>query len=138
MSSVNWNTWKIEKGRLCAGGLIESFKNLQDAKKACVKSSACGCVSDDSFQFPDDDSLDFTTNKFPVGENPATMPVDGVIAYVRLHRTKGIHSNILILKSYKSNKILVLIKMHLIFIIIIRRMDQNDEQILLRRSHSNI
>ena len=85
---------------MCAGGLIESFKTLQDAKKACVKSSACGCVSDDSFSFPDDSSLDFTTNKFPVEGFPATAPVDGVIAYVRLDRTKGIHSNILIFKSY--------------------------------------
>ena len=129
---MNWNTWKILKDRLCSGGLIESpFKTLQNAKKACDNLSShkkCGCISDESFA-----GGEFTTNK-----GVGSRPVPGAISYVRRDRTKGIHSNILILKSYKSNKILVLIKMHLIFIIIIRRMDQNDEQILLRRSHSNI
>ena len=129
MSSVDWNTWKILKDRLCSGGLIESpFYSLQNAKKACDKSKKCGCIADESFA-----EGEFTTNK-----GVGSRPVPGAISYVRRDRTKGIHSNILILKSYKSNKILVLIKMHLIFIIIIRRMDQNDEQILLRRSHSNI
>ena len=97
MSSVNWNTWKILKDRLCSGGLIESpFYSLQNAKKACDNLSShkkCGCISDESFA-----GGEFTTNK-----GVGSRPVPGAISYVRRDRTKGIHSNILILKLYKSN-----------------------------------
>ena len=75
------------KDRLCRGQIIESFENLQDAKKACDKSLDCGCVSE-----YDDEYL--TTNK-----GTQTVRVEDNIAYVRRARTKGIHSNILILKS---------------------------------------
>ena len=86
-SSVNWNTWKRLKDRLCNGEYIENFKTLQDAKKACDKSLDCGCISA------------LTGDAFLTAKGTRTMRHEGGTAYVRRDGTKGIHSNILILKS---------------------------------------
>ena len=80
------------KNTLCGGRIIESFKNLQDAKEACDSSYECGCISDQGAHL----------DKFTTHFGTVHYPARGGIAYVRLDRTKGIHMNILLPKSYKS------------------------------------
>merc|ERR1712218_188364 len=81
MSKVNWNTWKKLKDKLCRGEYIENFKTLQDAKKACVKSLDCGCISA------------LTGDAFLTAKGTRTMRHEGGTAYVRRDGTKACYND---------------------------------------------
>ena len=112
--------------KLCTGHTIgKRFVSLIPAKEACEKTSGCGCIADGPHR-----------STYRICEGRGYKHAIGTAWILRPTTTKGIHSNILIYQSYKSDK--AVIEIRLIFIIIISRMDQNDEQILLRRSHQYI
>ena len=91
--------------KLCTGHTIgKRFVSLIPAKEACEKTSGCGCIADGPHR-----------STYRLCEGRGYKHAIGTAWILRPTTTKGIHSNILIYQSYKSNKILVLIKLHLIF-----------------------